>query len=191
MHEKLLNTVDGPAMTAPADPYNVEATKVYDKYKEDCLNAKYIIIASMSYELQRQHQDMDPTTIIEHLKKMYDGQSRTAMSSMPAKDQVGSQVLKMIYLIEQLEKLECKIGNELSQDLILQPLPESFSQFIVNFNMNKMNCDLHEMLNMLIDYQNQSVSEYKTRTIMVVRNSSKRKGKKNIKPKNNLLQGVV
>ena len=102
---------------------------------------------------------------------------------MPAKDQVGPHVLKMIDLIEQLEKLECKIGKELSQDLILQSLPESFSQFIVNFNMNKMNCDLHEMLNMLIDYQNQISSEVKTGTVMVVGNSSKRKGKKKFKSK--------
>ncbi|XP_019425138.1 PREDICTED: uncharacterized protein LOC109334022 [Lupinus angustifolius] len=117
------------------DPYNAEATKVYEKYKEDCLNAKCIILASMSSELQREHQDMDPTAIIEHLKKMYSGQSRTARyqlskrlfrSSMPAKDQVGPHVLKMIDLIEQLEKLEYKIGKELSQDLNLQSLPDSF-----------------------------------------------------------------
>ena len=154
----------------------------------------------MSSELQRQHEDMDPTAIIVHLKKMYDTQSRTARyqlskklfrSSMFAKDQVGPHVLKMIDLIEQLEKLECKIGKKLSQDLILQSLPNSFSQFIVNFNMNKMNCDLHEMLNMLIDYQNQISSEVKAGTIMVVGNSSKRKSKKNFKPKRLTPRGGV
>ncbi|XP_019434901.1 PREDICTED: uncharacterized protein LOC109341445 [Lupinus angustifolius] len=110
----------------------------------------------MGYELQRQHQDMNPTAIIEHLKKMYYGQSKTVRcqlskrlfrSSMPAKGQGGPHLLKMIDLFEQLEMLECKIGKTFSQDLILESLPESFSQFIVNFNMNKMNCDLHEILN--------------------------------------------
>ncbi|KAF1888363.1 hypothetical protein Lal_00036235 [Lupinus albus] len=62
-------------MDASAKPYNAEAIKVYEKYKEDCLNAKFIILASMSSELQRQHQDMDPTTTIVHFKKMYGGQS--------------------------------------------------------------------------------------------------------------------
>ena len=128
MHEKLIDTIDKPAVTAPADPDDAEATNAYKKYLEDCLNAKCIILASMSSKLQRQHQDMDPLAIIEHLKKMYGGQSRTARyqlskalfrSSLTAKDPVGPHVLKMIDLIEQLEKLECTLGKELSQDLIL------------------------------------------------------------------------
>ena len=82
-------------------------------------------------------------------------------SSLAANEKVGPHVLKMIDLIEQLEKLGCTLGKELSQDLILQSLSDSFSQFIVNFNMNKMSCDLHEMLNLLIDYENQIASEKK------------------------------
>nr|XP_033514994.1 uncharacterized protein LOC117279552 [Nicotiana tomentosiformis] len=89
----------------------------------------------------------------------------------------------MIDLIEELEKLGCKLGKELSQDLILQSLSESFSQFVINFNMHKMDCDLHEMLNMLIDYKNQLASEKKKGTVMLVRNSSTKKGKGKNKPK--------
>jgi len=69
-------------------------------------------------------------------------------------DQVRPHVLKMIDFIKQLEKLGCKIRKKLSQDLIMQSLPDSLSEFIVNFNMNKMVSDLHEMLNLLIDYEN-------------------------------------
>ncbi|KAJ1401904.1 gag-polypeptide of LTR copia-type [Sesbania bispinosa] len=56
---------------------------------------------------------MEPAEIINHLKKMYGGQSRTARyqlsknlfrSTMTANAQVGPHVLKMINLIEQLEK---------------------------------------------------------------------------------------
>ncbi|KAF1870595.1 hypothetical protein Lal_00025879 [Lupinus albus] len=101
MHERLLNIIYGPAMAASANPYNAEEIKMYEKYKEDCLNAKYINLASMIYELQRQHQDMDPTAIIVHIKKMYGDQSRNARyllskilcrSSIPTKDQVGPHV---------------------------------------------------------------------------------------------------
>ncbi|XP_019418553.1 PREDICTED: uncharacterized protein LOC109329337 [Lupinus angustifolius] len=42
--------------------------------------------------------------------------------------QVGPHVMKMISLMEQLEKLGFKLGKELSQDLILQTLPESRNQ---------------------------------------------------------------
>ncbi|XP_059274557.1 uncharacterized protein LOC132029260 [Lycium ferocissimum] len=89
----------------------------------------------------------------------------------------------MIDLIEELEKLGCKLGKELSQDLILQSLSESFSQFVINFNIHKMDSDLHEMLNMLIDYENQLASEKKKGPVMLVGNSSKRKDKGKTKTK--------
>ncbi|CAI8619872.1 unnamed protein product [Vicia faba] len=146
----------------------------------------------MSPNLQRQHEHMDPLEIIEHLKKMYGGQSRKTRlqlsktlfrSSMSANDQVGPHVLKMIDLIEQLEKLGCTVGKELSQDLILQSLPDSFSQFVVNFNMNKMYIYLHEMLNLLIDYENQFSYEKKKGTVMVVKKAFKKKGKEKFNAK--------
>jgi hypothetical protein len=102
---------------------------------------------------------------------------------LKANDKVGPHVLKMIDLIKPLEKLGCKIGKELSQDLILQSLPDSFSQFVVNFNMNKMNTDLHKMLNLLIDYENQFSSENKNGTVMVVGKTFKTKGKGKFKSK--------
>ena len=53
--------------------------------------------------------------------------------------------------------------------------------------MNKMSCDLHEMLNLLNDYENQIASEKKKGTVMVVGKSSKKKDKvpkrKNLGPK--------
>ncbi|XP_019434372.1 PREDICTED: uncharacterized protein LOC109341037 [Lupinus angustifolius] len=135
---------------------------------------------------------MDPTEIIAHLKKMYGAQSRTTRyqlsktlfrSMLNVNAQVGPHVLKMISLMEQLEKLGCKLGKELSQDLILQSLPESFSPFIVNFNMNNMDCDLHEMLNMLVDYQNQIESGKNQGFVLVAGKSNKKKGKWNSKSK--------
>uniref|UniRef100_A0A1S4B2L2 Retrovirus-related Pol polyprotein from transposon TNT 1-94 n=1 Tax=Nicotiana tabacum TaxID=4097 RepID=A0A1S4B2L2_TOBAC len=146
----------------------------------------------MSSELQRKHQDMDLTAIIEHLKKMFGTQSRTSRYQL-SKDLFGSKLIgnspvglyvnHMTDLIEELEKLGCKLDKELSQDLILQSLSESFSQFVINFNMNKMDCDLHEMLNMLIDYENQLASEKKKGIVMLDGNSSKKKGKGKSKPK--------
>ena len=59
----------------------------------------------------------------------------------------------MIDLIEQFKKLWCTLSKKLFKDLILQSLLDSFTQIIMNFNMNKMNCDLHEMFNLLINYE--------------------------------------
>nr|XP_016493245.1 PREDICTED: uncharacterized protein LOC107812612 [Nicotiana tabacum] len=126
---------------------------------------------------------MDLTAIIEHLKKMFGTQSRTSRyqqskalygSKLTGNSPVGPYVNHMIDLIEELKKLGCK---ELSQGLILQSLSESFSQFIINFNMHKMDCDHHEILNMLIDYENQLASEKKKGIVMLVGDSPKKKGK--------------
>ncbi|KAJ1387033.1 gag-polypeptide of LTR copia-type [Sesbania bispinosa] len=175
MHGRLIDVIDKPVVPQPEDQNDVEATNAYKKYLEDYMSTKCLLLASMSSELQRQHEDMEPAETINHLKKMYGGQSRTARyqlsknlfrSTMTANAQVGHHVLKMINLIEQLEKSGCKLGKELSQDLILQSVTGTFSQFIVNFNMNKMDCDLHEMLNLLIDYENQIASDKTKGTVM-------------------------
>ena len=41
----------------------------------------------------------------------------------------------------------------LQVDLILQSLPESFGQTIANFHMNKIECTLVELMNMLMTVQ--------------------------------------
>ncbi len=62
---------------------------------------------------------------------------------------VGSHVLKMIRYIETLERLGFPLGQELATDLILQPLPNSYSQFVMNYNMNEFNKPLPKLLSML------------------------------------------
>lgn len=62
---------------------------------------------------------------------------------------VNEHVFKMIDYIEQLKALNFSIDGELSIDLILQSLPDSFFQFIMNFNMNEIECSLAELLKML------------------------------------------
>ena len=41
------------------------------------------------------------------------------------------------------------MDGELSQDLILQSLSESFAQFVINYHMSKLNTSLPKWLNML------------------------------------------
>ena len=58
-------------------------------------------------------------------------------------------MLKMINLIEKLARLSFLMDHELSVDLVLQSLPPSFSQFVLNYNMNKLEASLPELSNML------------------------------------------
>ena len=52
--------------------------------------------------------------------------------------------------IEELEKLGLEIQKELQMDLIFQSLTSSYSQFIVNFHMNKLDCTILKLVNMLV-----------------------------------------
>lgn len=101
---------------------------------------------------------MDAHSILMHLQDLYDVAGRTARYEiskelfrcrMTEGSSVNVHVLKMINLIERLGQLGFVMDGELSQDLVLQSLPDSFSQFVVNFHMNKLDVSLPELHNML------------------------------------------
>ncbi|XP_073036755.1 uncharacterized protein [Primulina eburnea] len=61
--------------------------------------------------------------------------------------------VRMIGLIEKLVGLDLVIPSELSTDILLLSLPSSFDGFVVNFNMNKLEATLEELVNMLTSYE--------------------------------------
>ena len=80
------------------------------------------------------------------------------------------------------------MDGELSQDLILQSLFDSFSQFVINYHMNKLNISLPELLNMLKIAE----SHFKDEKIQIlhVDKISKKKTKKGSKKKLNPKTGI-
>ncbi|KAL2476173.1 CCHC-type domain-containing protein [Abeliophyllum distichum] len=62
---------------------------------------------------------------------------------------VGAHVLKTIDYIDKLNQLSFTMDHKLGVDLVIQFIPNNFLQFIVNFNMNKIQCTLLGQLNML------------------------------------------
>jgi len=87
---------------------------------------------------------------------------------------VQTHVLKMIEWIERLEGLGFPLDKELSTDLILQSHPDSYSQFIVNFTMNKIEVSLAEMLNMLKTTEG-NLKKEKPTVLMVGKSNKKRR----------------
>jgi len=59
MHVKLIDIIDKSLMEAP-DLNDVEETNTYQTYFNESFSAKCIILALISSELQRQHEDIDP-----------------------------------------------------------------------------------------------------------------------------------
>ncbi|XP_070682470.1 uncharacterized protein [Malus domestica] len=112
----------------------------------------------MNEELQRQHEGMNSaSSIILYLTELYGEGTRNRCFStvselvktkMVKGAPVHQHVLKMIGLIEQLENLGTPLDGELAQDFILASLSDSFSQFVMNYNMNTMDSTLSELLNM-------------------------------------------
>ncbi|GAV90390.1 zf-CCHC domain-containing protein/UBN2_2 domain-containing protein, partial [Cephalotus follicularis] len=90
--------------------------------------------------------------------EMYGAESRTQRFNLShklfkAQMQEGASIhehgLKMIDMNEQLAQLGFVMDHDLYVDLIFTSLPKSFSQFLVNFHMNKIKVTLYELIAML------------------------------------------
>ena len=97
--------------------------------------------------------------ILTHLLELFGEQSRTACfevskrifhTKMREGQSVHDHCLNIIKDIEQLEKLGMSMSRDLQVDLILQSLSSCYGQFIMNYNMNKLDYTLPELLNMLV-----------------------------------------
>ena len=144
------------------------------------------MLASMSNELQRQHDSMDALSILLNLKDLYGEHSRTARyeiskqlfhARMSEGTSVQDHVLMVIDLITRLGQLGFVMDGELNQDLILQSLPESFSRFVLNYHMNKLNVTLSELLNMLKTVESH-IKKNKALLLLVDKIHKKKAGKK-------------
>ena len=59
---------------------------------------------------------------------------------------VRDHLLKMIAAFEEAEVLGAMIDPESQIDMVLETLPDSFSQFKLNYNMSKMSMTLTELM---------------------------------------------
>ncbi|GFQ08258.1 hypothetical protein PHJA_002969800 [Phtheirospermum japonicum] len=121
------------------------------------------MIASMVLELARKYESFaHAADIKENLESMYSENTRASRYAATKElvflilregASVHEHVLKKITLIEKMVNLDVVLPPELQVDLILLSLPSSYEQFIVKFNMNKLDPTLDEILNMLVSYE--------------------------------------
>ncbi|XP_073014532.1 uncharacterized protein [Primulina eburnea] len=113
-----------PLMEAAPDISRTELAKL-EKHWDHDLQAKSYMLASMSNEFQRRFEEaVNAADIHLHLKEL-----------------------------NALVGLDLVIPSELSTDILLLSLPASFDGFVVNFNMNKLEATLEELVNMLTNYE--------------------------------------
>ncbi|KAK9034771.1 hypothetical protein V6N11_076828 [Hibiscus sabdariffa] len=193
----------------PIDPGANASRADKDKYKkhmDDMLDVGCLMLATMTPELQKQHEDMVAYEMIQNLKDIYEGQARQEryetskalfQCKMSEGAQVGAHVIKMMGYIQTLEKLGFALNNELAIDVILQSLLDSFDQFVLNFNMNEINKTLPQFLGMLRTAKS-NMKKGGSKSILMVREAkrnekkvakskgvgkTKSKGKEALKPK--------
>ncbi|XP_073121803.1 uncharacterized protein [Henckelia pumila] len=61
--------------------------------------------------------------------------------------------VRIIGLVEKLVVMDLVLPVELTTDMLLLLLPSSFDYFVVNFNMNKMEPTLEELVHILVRYE--------------------------------------
>ena len=115
-------------------------------------------VATMSSELQKDLENMEAYDMIVNLKEMFQQQARQerydstrALHSyqMAERASISAHVLKMKGYIEQLDRLGFPLSQELATDLILNSLPDSYGQFLMNYNMNEMDKSIFKLHTML------------------------------------------
>lgn len=121
--------------------------------------AKCYILASISNILQTKHQNLETATKIkDSLQQMFGQSTRSArqaalkgiMNSKIGKGtRVHDHVLKMIDYLNEAEIQGAQIDDNSKIDMVLESLPKTFKEFKVNYNMNKRNMTLTELINEL------------------------------------------
>ncbi|KAL4279603.1 hypothetical protein GQ457_03G017960 [Hibiscus cannabinus] len=145
----------------PNDP-SVNAPRAdkdkFRKYMDDMVDVRCLMLATMTTELQKQHEDMVAYEMIQNLKEIYEGKSRQEryetskalfQCKMSEGSPVGAHVIKMMGYIQTLEKLGFPLNDELAIDVVMKSLLDSFNQFVLDFNMNGINKNLPQLLGML------------------------------------------
>ncbi|KAL0439614.1 UNVERIFIED_CONTAM: hypothetical protein Slati_2444400 [Sesamum latifolium] len=155
--------LDKPLPTALPEGSTLEEHLMFDKWLEDNRMVCSIILASMTNEIRKQYDRLDDVpSIMLCMKEVYaipDRNIRYAAIKvffgikMTEGSSVQSHGVKMLSLVEKLEDLEAELENDTYIDVILQSLPPSYDPFIVNYNMNELDKSIHELINMLVQYE--------------------------------------
>ncbi|KAL4376280.1 hypothetical protein GQ457_02G023460 [Hibiscus cannabinus] len=159
---------------------------------DDMLDVGCLMLATMTPELQKQHEDMVAYEMIQNLKEIYEGKARQEryetskalfQCKMSEGSPVGAHIIKMMGYIQTLEKLGFALNDELAIDVVLQSLSDIFSQFILNFNMNEIEKTLPQLLGMLRTAEG-NMKKGGSKSVLMLR-EAKGKGKKVAKSKGN------
>ncbi|XP_016455430.1 uncharacterized protein LOC107779498 [Nicotiana tabacum] len=151
--------LDEVCLEKPGEDAMDDEQKAYQKWVKIDEMVRCYILTSMSNVLQHHHQSTESAyDILKNLKEMFGDQNRAANqiamkallnTKMVKGLSVRDHVLKMMSLLNELEVLGANTDKDTQVEMILQTLSDSFQQFRLNYNMNKVDLSLAKLLNEL------------------------------------------
>ncbi|ONI21384.1 hypothetical protein PRUPE_2G062600 [Prunus persica] len=134
--EKIVYVLEqAPDIEPPAEDISQEVRAKYDKHKQHAAN----IISYLQELYGEGTRNRRFSTVCELLKTMM-------VKGAP----VHKHGLKMIGLIEHLESLSSPLDQNLATIIFFESISDSFSQFVMNYNMGKMEHTFSMLLNMCV-----------------------------------------
>ncbi|XP_071681950.1 uncharacterized protein [Lolium perenne] len=142
-----------PPPAVSEDEKNVYETRVTRYSQVQCA-----ILCSLEAELQKRFEHHDPYELVHELKTIFE--THAAVESYEASkhffgymmeegSSVSEHMLAMSGHAKKLSDLGIVIPNKLGIHRVLQSLPPSYKNFVMNYNMQNMNKELPELFSML------------------------------------------
>src|SRR5664279_258896 len=179
--------LEAPLGAPPAEYASEDEKNVFRTQKEDHNIVQCAILYGLEYELQKRFEHSAAYQIIEELKlifqthaqqESYEASEKFFNCKMEENGSVSEHVLKMSGYADKLHSLGITIPIELGIHRVLQSLPPSYKNFVMNYNMQCMKKTLPELFQMLKTAEVEIKKEHQV--LMVNKTTGFKKGK----PKN-------
>ncbi|KAM1860923.1 hypothetical protein ACFX13_013031 [Malus domestica] len=177
-----------PPHVPPTKLASKEECQNYVRHYEDDLQAKCLILTSLSEELMKLHKHMDTScAMVESLHKMHDIETSNVRFSnvcslMNAKMAKGTSVhehgQKMEKIFKDLKSLGTSIDGKMAQDFFLASLSDDFTKFIVNYKVNRFDHALNEMIDMCCKFEKCFKRDSGSENAIIRKRLHKKKAKK-------------
>ncbi|KAK1684190.1 hypothetical protein QYE76_045038 [Lolium multiflorum] len=150
--------LDAPLGDPPAETETDEVKAVYATRKTRYSQVQCAILCSLEADLQKRFEHHDPHELVNELKAIfethaavecYEASKHFFSCMMEEGSSVSEHMLAMTGHAKKLSDLGIVIPNRLGINRVLQSLPPSYKNFVMNYNMQNMNKELPELFGML------------------------------------------
>lgn len=160
--KKSRNLLEAPILIDLAPDATKQEKKVFKNWQEDNLRAWSYMLASMNKKLQTMNKNMQNVyNILVALQNVFGKNSWVVeyelcatLFNMRLREGMPSNehIIKMINISRQLDAYEVFTHEKLKVNFILHSLSSSYKPFIMNYNLNRIEHTLLELLNEIQEF---------------------------------------